>query len=77
MKEGNGFEGWKEEKMEGRCWPPLPMTDRLNGKKQGFFDFGERKKRKWFGYFVVEVRVDEWYYCMLKMAGKRNIYRGR
>ena len=66
----------EEGENGGRSWPPLPTTGQP-GQKQRFCDFLERRKRKGFRYFVVEARVDEWCYCMLKMVGKRNIYRGR
>jgi hypothetical protein len=39
--------------------------------------FGERRKRKGFGNFVVEARVDEWCSSFQKMEVKRSIYRGK
>ena len=81
MKERNRFEGWKDEKMgeKGRratvCEQYLDLSSRRKSKY--FVTFGERRKRKEFGNFVVEARVDELCSSPLKMVAKMNIYRGR
>ena len=49
---------WRR-KTVGRPVVNSTATGRLDGKSKYFVNFGERRKRKGFGNFVMEARVDE------------------